>query len=297
MKRTLITVVILLLLIPIGKACDGCGSSISGGGVGLLTQANARFLGLNYRYSLFNIGQLSSTTLNQDQFSDIQLLARVGLTKRLIVQGVLPYRLINRTGPETIPVDEKGIGDISILANWSFIDQMTEKGHRIFWSAGAGVIIPSGKYVGIYDDRTPDYLYPGTGAWGTLLQSNFSLHFANWGINTSASALFRQENKANYRFGNQWTQSLLAFWKKGWPKFSVAPFAGVYSEILDNGRRNGSLEDPSSAGYGTFGNLGVEAGFRRMNLTMQTKVPMIQNYSAGEASAQTRFSVALAILL
>ncbi len=297
MNRTLMTIVCLLLLIPIGKACDGCGSSISGGGVGLLTQANARYLGLNYRYSLFNIGLLSSNSVNQDQFSDIQLLARVGLTKRLLVQGVLPYRFINRTGPETLPVDEKGIGDISLLANWSLIDESTEGGQRIFWSAGVGVSIPSGRYVGIYDDRTPDYLYPGTGAWGTILQSNFSLHFANWGINANASAHFKQENKANYRFGNQWTQSLLAFWKKGWPKFSVAPFAGVYSEMLGNGRRNGDLEDPTSAGYGAFGNVGVETGFGRMNLTAQAKIPMVQNYSAGEASAQTRFSVSLVVLL
>lgn len=296
MIRVLFLVGINLLAIS-GYSCDGCGSAISGGGIGLVTQANARYLGFNYRYTKFHLTSAGSTHLTKDEFTDLQIMGRFALTRRLIVQANVPYRIISRKGEEVLSVDEQGLGDISALAQWTLMDQLSDAGRRFFWSAGVGASLPTGNYLGVYDDRTPDHLYPGTNAWGLLLQNNISLQFANWGINTQTTAQFRQPNQSDYRFGNQYTQSILAFWKKDFGKTKLAPFGGFYAEALQNGERYGLPEDPSTAGYGVFGQIGFEANFGKINLTTQVQLPVIQNYAQGEGKSQPRLSFSLAFLI
>lgn len=296
MIRSLFLLMVLSFFATIGQACDGCGSAITGGGIGLMTQANARYLGLSYRFSQFHLGDHLSSSLTKDRFSDLQVVARFSVTKRLLVQGSLPYRMISREGEESLAVNKKGIGDANLSAYWTIADKLSEKGQRLFWSIGTGVVLPTGAYDGTFDDRTPDHLHPGGNAWGLMLQSNLSLQFAKWGINAQASGALRQPNSASYRFGNQWTQSVLVFWRQDFGKLSLAPFAGLYSEMLQNGRRNDVWEYPSTAGQGLFTQAGIEAGRGAFNFTAQVQLPMQQNYSDGEAKAQPRFTTSVAYL-
>lgn len=296
MIRSLFLLMVLSFFATAGQACDGCGSAITGGGIGLMTQANARFLGLSYRFSQFHLGDHLSSDLTKDRFTDLQLVARISLTKRLLVQGNLPYRIISRKGDESLAVDENGIGDATVSAFWTITDRLSDQGRRLFWAFGAGAILPTGPYDGTYDDRTPDHLNPGGNAWGWMLQSNLSLQFAKWGINAQATGAFRQPNSVEYRFGNQWTQSVLAFWRQDLGKLNLAPYAGLYSEILQNGRRHDVFENPSTAGQGLFTQVGLEAGMGAFNFMAQVQLPVQQNYSDGEAKAQARFTTSVAYL-
>ncbi len=299
MKNLLLCLAFSLLYLPYSNACDGCGCSVAGGGIGLLTQANARFLSLSHRYSSF---QLSShdgiPNVARDHFHDLQLGARIGLSSRFLIEGAVPYRIITREGEGAIPVSEKGIGDVRVVGHYTFIDRLDPvKKRRLQWSIGLGASAPTGAYNPIYDDAVPDHLNPGAGAWGLLLQSNLSWQTDTWGINSRFSGQVRQENEANYRFGNQWTNTTLVFWRQANEKFAWAPFAGWYGELLGNGHRNGRVEEPSTGGWGAFLNTGVEVKWDAFNLTAQWQMPFAQHFTEGETHANSRLAFTLAFLL
>ena len=285
--------------LPLSTACDGCGCSVAGGGIGLLTQANARFLSLTYRYSAFELSSHDGIpNVARDHFNNWQLAARIGLSSRFLGEGALPYHLIIREGEGAIPVEQNGIGDLRLMVHYTLVDRMDPVPKNGFqWSLGLGSSAPTGAYNPVYDDAIPDHLNPGAGTWGLLLQSNLSWQKGPWGLNSRFTGQLRSENEANYRFGDQWTNTTLIFWRRSAGRLAWAPFAGWYGEYLANGRRFDRPEDPTTRGWGTFLNAGLEVKWQSLHLSAQWQLPFAQDFSGGETQANSRVAFTLAFLL
>lgn len=294
-KQITVIAVFLLLLGEKAAACDACGCSVNGVGVGLMATYRQNFLGFQYNYAPFS-STLEHAKGATDYFHSFELMARFRVFRRFNLQLNQPYRLNVRHHPDGNG-QRAGLGDTRFLANYVLLDQVTfGKGFRLYVEAGLGVKAPTGKFDGnIHDEHNlPENFNPGNGSWAGLGQANVVLGRRNGGITLTGSYQHNRPSTSGYRFGHQWSaQALLfnQFTTKG--NFSLTPYCGVAAEgvgrdVKENGKYAGS-----TGGNGYYAAAGINLRFKQWLVGAAYSQPFSQHYSNAEVEAKGRLTVQL----
>ena len=274
--------------------CDACGCSASGGGMGFSSMIDRNFAGVRYFYQSYSSrdGVFNNSPWIDENFNTVQAWARIPVAKKLQLTALVPYHLHNRelsSGTQEL----KGLGDITVLGLYTIAQ--TKKDSAVFnhtVQAGAGVKAPTGKYDGANNGSVNPSFQLGTGSWDYMLAAEYVVMYNKSGLNAMANYTVKTENDKHYQFGNQWNYAATLFYVAEKRDYTLVPQAGVAGEVYAANRQFNE-ELPDTAGDILLGNIGIEAGYKKLSLGLNAMLPISQNLTGGKVEANYRWSVNL----
>lgn len=288
----------ILLMSSITLACDICGCAASSFSLGLLPSSNHHFIGLRssirtFRTThppLFGIQDPPSKEL----FTTTDLMGRWKINKRFQLIGVVPY-VVNNQSTDERTLNIHGIGDITVLGNYVFV-QNTDSIARRFKQAGTfgiGVKAPTGKYDNTNINNRN--MLPGTGTVDFVATLNYSIQKGSWGYLTESSFNYKTANKYNYQFGHALGTTHMAFYR--WvinENLRVLPQLGVNYNHNFRDRIKGKVTDDSFNG-GTLFNAQATVAVLYKNWAVSANyfIPVYQHQGNGYVEQLTSFRIGI----
>lgn len=300
MKKLFFVIGILLPVLSLSNnavACDICGCSASGYQLGILPQYHKNFIGLRYNFRQFRsthpleLGNVTNHT-SREYYHTTELWGRWYPLKRLQLFAFVPFQYFKREEGKTVTT-VSGLGDITLVANYSLIDNtgdLSRKWQHLF-QAGGGIKLPTGKN-GLSDPGGNIYqnFQPGSSSTDFILNAVYTLRHNQWGLNTDASYRINTTNKESYRFGNRFNTSLRAFyWQSLGKNVSLLPYAGVMYEHAAADREKSKNKD-YTGGDMVHASVGADVYFKRFSAGAQLQTPVYQHLSEGYNKAYARIS-------
>ena len=272
--------------------CDACGCSANGGSMGFSSMLNNNFIGIRYVNQSYSTksGIFNNSPWIDENFNTTQIWARIPISNKIQITTLLPYHSNNRkliTEKEYI----QGLGDVTLMAMYSFYETKSDSAavvNKIQF--GCGIKAPTGKYNSTNNGTLNPSFQLGTGSWDFLLVSEYVIKKKQFGINTSLSYTFKQENQQHYQFGDQFNYGSTLFYLLDLNKIKFVPQAGIAGEIYhSNLQFQQKIAD--TKGDVVFGKLGIEIGKNKFSLGANLLMPINQNLAGGNIEAKYRFSL------
>jgi hypothetical protein len=298
MKKTLIFC--LILAINTVYACDVCGSASSSFSLGMLPGNQTHFIGLRHTFRTFKTTHppLFGVTIpgSEEVFTSTDMFLRISASKRFQLISVVPFVYNQQTPDDTrVPLTVKGIGDISLLGNYVFInttDSLSKK-FKQSGSAGLGLKMPLGNF----DNSTINNrnMLPGSGSWDFLINFSYSIQKGSWGFFNESSFSLKTKNKDDFQFGNAFSTSNLAFYR--WninDNWKILPQLGLQFSQNQRDKINGFVTDLSFNG-GT--QINIQTGgmwfYKKWAFSPTVWIPIYQTLGEGYVQQKifARFSV------
>ncbi|MEZ4858542.1 MAG: hypothetical protein R2781_07000 [Flavobacteriaceae bacterium] len=296
--------------------CDLCGCTTNSGSNGFGTLTNSNFVGVRYIYQNFESknGIFSNSPNTKEVFSTYQLWTQVPVRNNFYLTATVPYQDLRRKA-ETANEHINGLGDISVIG-WYKLQFKKKKGENTSTSTdsiapqkmkvdvnnmktpitphtlqlGVGVKLPTGEFEQALTDRVNPGFQVGTGSFDGIFSLGYSLLLDKFGLNTLATYYVKGANKNEYKFGNQFSYSLNAFYGIPNTKFNIMPFVGLSGDIYNAIEQyNETLADTN----GTIlnGTLGSELVVNKFIIGASYTAPVTQNLFGGNVEAKNRVSV------
>ncbi|MCB0697070.1 MAG: hypothetical protein KDC07_06880 [Chitinophagaceae bacterium] len=306
MKYLMGCVMLLLCSSTTITACDVCGCSSGNQNLGLLPQMYRHFVGVQYQFNSFTsthipLSDTKPVEYSNEYYRNMQLWGRLYIGKKWQFFGFLPYRY-NTSTYTAYSVPSKGLGDATLLANYTFYltpDSSTSPVRQRL-QGGAGIKAPTGSYVGVTQlerEGLPN-MQAGTGSWDIPINANYTLRYKQAGINADASFNLTTANKDNYKYGNRFTAQLTGFYWIQKNKLSLLPQAGARYEyaLHDYDNYNRKWLNKQTGGYIVSCTAGVQAYYNSIGLQLQYSKPLAQVYGGGYIKALQRIDVGIMLL-
>lgn len=290
-----ITALAMFLIVFTGKtmACDACGCSVNGIGVGLMATYRQNYIGVQHQYAPFR-STLEHGQGSKDYFHSFELAIRYSVSNRLNLQLYQPYRLNIRHSLDG-NARLSGLGDTRFLANYTFFNQaIFSRKMRLFVEAGAGVKAPTGHFnPDLHAQRNlPENFNPGNGSWAGLAQANIVLSRKNGGLLLTTSYQHNRPASNGYRFGHQWSGQAMVFNQfQVNEKLSVTPFVGVSAEKTFQDLKADGKYAASTGGHAMYLALGTNLRHDNWLLGISYAEPVSQHISNAEVEAKGRLTV------
>ncbi len=269
--------------------CDACGCSANGGSMGFSSMLDQNFVGLRYLYQSYKSrdGVFNNSPWIDENFNTLQAWARIPITERIEVMGLVPYHFNNREkSDETQNIN--GIGDITLMGFYTLIMPKNDSiplSHRL--QVGAGVKLPTGTFDSENNGSVNPSFQLGTGSWDFTLASEYTLKRNKLGFNAMANYIFKTENNKEYKFGNQFNYGGTFFYVVAANNIAIVPQLGLAGEVYESNEE--FKEDvPLTKGDIFFGKAGVELGLDRFSLGINAMLPLTQNLTGGRVEANYR---------
>lgn len=295
--------IFLALIIPFSiglKACDICGCSSGGFSAGLFPQFQNNLLGLRYSPSIFthprNPGNFNGLSqVNRDIYHDAEVFFRWFPKERLQLWVNLPYRL--RIREESLRTTQiQGLGDLQFSGLYTLIkrDSSTSTWSHLLL-AGGGISFPTGKYQ--QRDETllilPVGFQVGTGSWSATTNLLYMLRLGNWGAVAQGDYRAYSINERQFRKGNLTSAQLNFFRQFNLSKFSrVFLHAGVRVERLSSDEEFEKIKI-NTGSNSTWFNSSAELFVGSILISLQTQIPLTQNYIGNQPLPGVRNSVSI----
>lgn len=294
-KSAMALAVFLLVFVEKGMACDACGCSVNGVGVGLMATYRQNYVGLQYQYAPFS-STLEHAQGAKDYFHTFELALRFRMLRHLNIQLNQPYRMNIRRQAGT-NASRNGLGDTRLVATYAFLNQIPigEK-FQLYGEAGGGMKAPTGHFdPDIHEEHDlPENFNPGNGSWAGLLQANFVVSHKNGGLNFSANHQHNRPSSNGYRFGHQWSGQALLFNQFALSeKRSLTPFFGIAAEKVCRDVKADGKYAASTGGKGFFAAAGFNMRFNDWLLGATFSQPFSQHFSNAEVEAKGRLTLQL----
>ncbi|MFI5185786.1 MAG: transporter [Chitinophagales bacterium] len=285
------------------KACDICGCGVSNCYMGIFPQFSHTFFGLRYHFSSFSTRLANDPTqFSKDFYQTIEWWGGWNIGKRFRVLAFVPYNFNHQNSDEGI-TNRKGIGDITVLANYKVFEARSVSGNNTvisqqFW-IGGGLKLPSGKFD--IEANDPDVAaiangQLGSGSTDLLLNAMYSIHINRFGINTTASYKMNSVNKNEYRFGDKLSANSFVYYPVVFSKTVISPNLGLLyehtkaSELKDN-------KIDLTGGHILNGSLGAEISFNKIAVGFNVQLPFVQKFAENQTKERVKgmFHVTIAI--
>lgn len=295
-KNLLVFLFIVINLSNI-KACDVCGCSINGLGVGFLTSSQSNLIGLNWQRSAFKNTSILENDL-KDEFHFFELSIQYFFTKNFRVNVYQPYRL-NIRQLDSQHQQASGMSDTRIMFSHILLrNKATGKNSQIFLDAGIGTKLPTGKYnPDIHDNNLPENFNVGTGSFAMLLNSNLTWAYKNIGIAWQSNFQYHFKSTSDYRFGHQLSNQLQGFWEKSLSsKIKIIPGTGIRSEWIGVDKYANNTNVHGTGGQGLYSMVSINLKSNNWLTNLSYLQPIAQKYGGGEIRALGRFSCQFSFL-
>jgi hypothetical protein len=289
-----------LLFLNYNFACDVCGSASSSFSLGMLPGNQSHFVGIRSTVRTFKTTHPPLFGMkipgSEELFTTTDLFMRFSLSKRFQLISVVPFVNNRQTPDDTrVPFTVRGLGDVSLLGNYVFInttDSLTKK-FKQSGSAGLGLKMPLGKF----DNSTINNrnMLPGSGSWDFMVNFSYSIQKGSWGFFNESSYSLKTANKDNFQFGNAFSSSNLAFYR--WninDDWRILPQLGIQFSQNQRDKIDGYVTDLSFNG-GT--QLNIQTGgmwfYKKWAFSPTVWIPLHQTLGEGYVNQKVfaRFSI------
>jgi hypothetical protein len=291
---------VLLYALPSASACDVCGCSGAGSSPGLLPLVQRHFVGLRWQsqdYSLLAHHEGNSPVYETFQTTDI--MGRWQPQRRLQVIGTMPYFTASRTVPGAPVLRAEGIGDATVLFQYSLADparQMTGKWQYAL-QAGAGVKLPTGRsnLADAEGTAIPPNMQPGTGSTDFLTTMLCAIRRGKAGISLDAAMRLTTANSSGYRFGHRLNTGIQGFYVMSLGKTSLIPSLGVAMDARQADRMNARIKG-ETGGYAISSVLSVQYFRGNIALNLNGWLPLYNNMGDGLITPGFQWGAGIAVL-
>jgi len=280
--------------------CDTCGCGSTGGSMGYGTGLNTNFMGVRYigqqyrsRDGIFN----DSPWINES-FNTLQAWGNFSISKRVVVNVIIPYQFHYRKLPDATEQHINGLGDLSVLAFYNLIavqpDSIVSIKPKHYLQVGGGLKLPTGAYEKANNEGSVNPSFQlGNGSWDYIAGLNYGFTYRNWGISSMVNYTIKTENSKSYQFGNQLNYGLNAF-KTYYVsnQLALTPVVGIAGENYA-ANKEFALEVAHTKGEIFLGRLSVEATLNKYSLGVVSMLPIAQNLNGGKVELKNRLSVYL----
>lgn len=301
MKKLL---VLSLLTISVGIkaiACDMCGCATSSQYLGILPIHYKHLIGLQYAYTGFSVWNNASQKASYEWINTTQIWGRYSINKSIQLFAFIPYHVkTGNDGGRSFNIS--GIGDASVLGNWTVVKQSNFSGkwqHNLM--LGGGIKLSTGKYTGTteLDKAGLPNIQAGTGTIDFIINTNYSLWYNKWGLNTDASYMFTTVGKDSYKYGNKLTSSLLIFRNIEKGKWTVLPQLGLRYEytLHDYDNYNKKWLNENSGGHVLYNSIGIQTYFNRWGGKVVYNQPIISYLGNGRIDNRPKMEAGIFFLL
>lgn len=297
--RKYITLFLIFLIKLDLFACDICGCGAGSYYIGLMPQFHKNFVGLRYRYSVFDshLGRSSqgSVFATQEIFRTTEIWGRFYPHQKVQILAFLPYQFNSQVENGTTK-NLQGIGDAVVIANYQIFSTLydTTVFKHSLW-LGGGVKLATGKYqyneVDNQQVANPNFQL-GTGSNDFLLTANYMMRYRKFGFNADISYKINTKNNQSYLFGNRLSWSLQAFCIRRLGSLGFMPSAGFYFENSSTDLKKGYLIE-NTGGSLLATSLGLNVLFKDFSLGINYQNPLIQNLADGQIKAKGRLLLQL----
>lgn len=291
----LLFVCINLLSLYMLSACDicSCGSASNDGYGGTMPRIGRGFAGLRgYASNFHTLQSLSSANqFSKESFQSMEVFGRFYPMKRLQIMAFVPYKISTQSYNNKVNTIH-GIGDASLYAHYivfNTADSLMLKWKQTF-SVGVGLKLPTGNAQMPTEkvDLAPNLL-SGTGSWDKIINANYNLRTARWGMSIDASYRFNGTNKNEVHFGNRASVSMRAFYAKAIKNSMLLPQIGIVHEYaaLD---KLAKMKQSHTGGNATFLHTGLDFYANKFAYGLVYQLPIYQNLAKGYITAQSRMT-------
>lgn len=286
---------ILWLLFSIGflklKACDICGNNPNSMYIGLLPNYSSHFLGIKHRYVRFDTEHNDKQEFGKDALNEWNLWGRYQLSRKIQIYASVPYLVTDRVDNHN-DYTIHGLGDISILANYTLIDNsdsMNTKTYHLLQS-GLGVKLPTGQSDIIANSNTViPMLQLGTGSADLLANIFYMMRSKKLGWSIDGNYKWNTTGTNAYRMGNSLNMNLRGFYWYQTPKMAWVPNLGLSWEHNESNIDRG-VKNELTGGNSILGAIGVNWFKGKISIGGQVFIPMYQNINSGFTQGSIRVS-------
>lgn len=289
MKKIIMAAALFAGLLTSGfnaQACDkGC--TMGGSYIGILPQFNQHFVGMRYTNRSYtqsaththevNGQPFTHTDITNEHYNTLEAWARFYPTRRIQVLAFVPYVMNSQEKAGHID-RQHGLGDISLLANYSLINTGDSASHTIKHTLllGGGVKLPTGEYKAQHGGEVlPANLQAGTGSVDYLFSAMYTIRYKQTGLSTDFTYRINGQGENDYRFGNRYNGAANIFYWHKVGKISLLPSAGIYYEKAQADSYHDHHKTQGGNGA-LFGNLGMSFYYNSLALNANYQVPLAQ---------------------
>lgn len=206
------------------RACDVCGSGISGSYLGILPNFSNNLVGVRHQFQRFDHSPppaysngLGSRVVSDYMYrSDVWL--RVYPSSRWQLLAFVPYQVhVREETNHTSTI--QGVGDIRLRGLYSLVNtgDSIEGSWKHTLLLGSEIKLPTGPYQQrdpVRLQRMPEIFQIGTGAYSFSPNVMYTLRHKAWGIFTDMQYTYNTTNELQYRWGDQFFNSVRIFYWK-----------------------------------------------------------------------------------
>ena len=302
MKNTL-ALIFMMATLHI-SACDICGCSSSGYGLGLLPGSPQHFVGLGYKYRAFETTHLTLfdnevPTKSREFYQTMEVWGRYVPHKRIQLFGYLPYQVMNQQGEYNAQIS--GIGDAIVSGFWSVPIQndslCVNVSRRLL--VGASSKLPTGKndYSSVEGEVFNENLQPGSGSWDFIYHLNYTEIRNKWGFLAEMAYRRNSQNDNYYRYGHRFSTNLRVFGRiKGKSEdFMILPFVGAFFE--DAGHDfDGHSYNEYSGGTMLMTQTGIDVVKKHLGVRTTYSIPTYQHLGSNQIHSRAQFAASILYL-
>lgn len=284
-------------------SCEICGCGVGNFYMGNLPRFKTSFIGLRYHYMRYQTVLASDPSqFSNDYYKTAELWGGINLGSRWQALVFAPYRINRKVSDDGI-VESSGLGDISVLAQYSLLHTRTA-GTRAaidqqLW-LGAGLKFATGKYHLALSDPDANIgdanSQAGTGSTDILLTAMHTLNTGRLGLTNTASYKMNTVNSSGYRFGNRFSLSSAVYYRLPVAGLSVSPSLGLLYEHAASNKYEQAVVD-GTGGYSLLLTEGLELNLNRINIGFNMQLPVRQQYAGGQTKLKSRGVLQLSFAL
>ncbi len=304
MKKIFSCVFAMAIMQHAAFACNMCGCSSGNQYLGLLPQNNSSFAGIQYLYRSFSTihvddGSTMVPGTSYEHYQTVQLWGRINVSKRLQVMAFAPYVYNTSQQSGTTSNIINGISDVSVIANYRFIDAGRSWHSKLL--AGGGVKAPVGKYdaSSFTEEEGLPNMQPGTHSWDFIGNVNYTVKHGSFGLNADVSYVATTANKEDYKFGNRLSAGATIFheWKK--KDLSLLPQLGLRYDRASKDYESYSAKtmDEDGGGWQLYAMQGVQGYYKKIGLQAMCYEPVSQHYASGLVNTKLRVEAGIVLLI
>jgi hypothetical protein len=286
MKKIFISIAMYFIASASTFACDICGGSFTNQNPYLLPHPLSSYIGISFQHSYYYLR--NDASVNKQQSHSVVLLGQYAINRKINLVAVIPFQSNTITSARS-SVSNKGLGDISLLANFNALRTTIGKTlHQV--SVSAGVKLATGKYNVSKDESISDQNFQlGTSSVDYLMNISYRLNAGNFSFHALGSYKYTNANKEGYRYGDVLTTAATAIYAVKKEKFALAPYAQVINEQHYKDANQHMLQD-YSGGNILLGGAGLDVSKDKITFGLSYQVPIRQNLIQGELEAKPKIA-------
>jgi hypothetical protein len=295
MKKISLSILALLFILS-ANCCDICGCSTGTYFIGPFPYFHKHFVGLRYTYRSFHTRMNDDPSqYSKDFYQTAELWGGWRIGKKFQLLAFVPFNINKQTSDDGVN-NNSGLGDITLIANYSVFSKKSHGNIKHELWIGGGVKLPTGKFNADQDELLPTANnQAGSGSLDFLVNGIYALHIKKWGVSSTVTYKMNSST-SDFKFGNRLAANTYASYSIAAPKVTYSPNAGLLFENLEANKLSGKAVEASS-GRTFQGALGMDVIMRRFAIGANVQLPIAENISDNQTHTNVRGMVHITFLL